>query len=401
MLTRLRLTTAGESHGPKVVGILEGLPAGFPVDLVALDDLLRRRQTGFGSSARQRLEEDRAAVVGGVMGGRTTGGPVAVELQNRAGVDGAGPDGVVAPLTRPRPGHADLVGLVKHHHRDLRPSLERASARETAARVAAAGVGLLVLAELGIRVVGYVVRIGRARATGLDDVPVEEHLARHAFSRTNDLAAPHGGFERDARGYVRHHAKLGETLGGEVFVAVLGAPPGLGSFSQWDRRIDARLGAAVLSVQSVKAVEIGEARSTSEGPGTQAHDAIVLRDGWVDRATNRCGGIEAGVTTGQQIHLRATLKPLATTRAPQASIDLSTMRSAVAHHERSDVVAVPRAVPVLEAMVGLVVLDALLEKTGGDSWQEIVPRVPALRGRLRADELKLEDVGPWRPWEGK
>ena len=393
--SRLRFLTAGESHGPSLTGILEGMPAGLPLDEAVIARELARRQQGFGASARMRIERDHARITGGVMAGRTTGGPIALTIDNADHAQWRDRD--VPPMTVPRPGHADLTGAIKYGHRDLRLSLERASARETAMRVAVGACCRALLAELGITIGGYVTSIGEVDAGLPADAGAADELARRfAAAAANDVRCP------DAAAAVRMHAAIEaviqarDTLGGVVEVAALHVPPGLGSYVQWDRRLDARLAGALASVPAAKGVELGLGFAGTRVRGTVAHDAITRAAGGDElvRATNRAGGLEGGVSNGAPIVARVAIKPIATTLAPQASVDLATGANAPTRYERSDFCQVPRAVPIAEAMLAIVVADALLEKLGGDSLDELRPRADALR-RARLADLPMDGT-PWR-----
>ncbi|MBL8754570.1 MAG: chorismate synthase [Planctomycetes bacterium] len=391
--TRLRFLTAGESHGPSLTGILDGMPAGLPLDEATLAHELARRQHGFGAGGRMKLEQDRARITGGVLAGRTTGGPIALVIDNKDHANWADRD--IAAMTIPRPGHADLTGALKYGHRDLRLSLERASARETAMRVAVGACCRALLAEFGVTIGGYVTRIGEvalpdAEPTA-DPATYEE---RFAAAAQNDVRCPDAGTA--ARMHDAIAAVVGDrdTLGGIVEVAALHVPPGLGSFAQGDRRLDTRLAAALAGMPAVKGVEFGLGFAGSARRGTQAHDAIELDGDDLVRPTNRAGGLEGGVSNGTPIVARIALKPIATTLQPQRSVDLAKGTAAETKYERSDFCQVPRAVPIAEAMVAIVLADALLEKLGGDSLEELRPRLFALR-QARASHLPM-DGGAWR-----
>jgi chorismate synthase len=399
----LRFLTAGESHGPALTAILEGLPAGLPLSAGDLNRELARRQQGYGAGGRMKIETDTAQILAGVMGGLTTGMPLAILIGNADHAKWK--DKEVEPMTAPRPGHADLTGAVKYGYRDLRPSLERASARETAARVAAGAACKRFLGEFGITVGGYVRSIGEVDAD-FGDMPYEERFAR---AEQSDVRCP------DPAAAERMHARIEaiihgkDTLGGVLEIVALGLPIGLGSFSQWDRRLEARLAAAVMSVQAIKGVEVGDAFENARLPGTQAHDAIVLgspkspdfgqalqRRETLDsrllaRPTDRAGGTEGGVSNGQPLVVRAAMKPIATTLTPQVTVDLASGAESPTKYERSDFCPVPRAVPVLEAMVAFVLAEALLEKLGGDSLDEMRPRFAALRG-ARLEDLPMDNT---------
>ena len=378
----LHFLTAGESHGPALVTILEGLPAGLRLEAELINRDLARRQTGVGAGPRMKIEQDNAQILAGVMEGRTTGAPLAMLIENQDHVKWRGKP--VKPFTIPRPGHADLSGAVKYGYDDLRPALERASARETAARVAVGSVCKHLLAQFDIRVGGYVASIGGIWAD-LSDIPLLERPARAEQSEVR-CPDPTSGKKMAAR--IRQIMQEKDTLGGVIEVVAWGLPAGLGSFAQWDRRLDARLGAAMLSVQAVKGVEIGPAFENAALPGTQVQDAIRLEGEDLTRPSLRNGGLEGGVTTGQPVWLRVAMKPIATTLTPQSSVDLAKGKEVQTQYERSDFCPVPRAVPVLEGMLAFVLADALLEKLGGDSLEEMLPRFATLR-RARLSDLRM------------
>ena len=383
----LRFLTAGESHGPGVSAILEGMPAGLPLSIEGIQQDLSRRQQGYGAGPRMKIEQDSAQILGGVLdygtGPVTTGAPLAFLIENRDYEKWRGQS--IAPMTTPRPGHADLTGALKYGYPDLRPALERASARETAARVAVGAVCRQFLANFGIQVGGYVSAIGEISAH-VQDIPIEERIARATL---NDVACPDSLAADAMHARIRQVMADRDTLGGVIEVFALGLPPGLGSYVHWERRLEARLGAAVLSVQAIKGVEIGPAFENAGVPGTQAHDAIELDGRNLSRPTNRAGGLEGGITNGQPLHVRAAMKPIATTLAPQHTVDLATGEETSTLYERSDFCPVPRAVVILEAMVAFVLADALIEKLGGDSLEEMRPRFDALR-RSRLSDLSLD-----------
>ncbi len=378
----LRYLTAGESHGPALTAILEGMPAGLPLDedLIAID--LARRQTGTGTGDRMAIEKDRAQILAGVMEGVTTGAPLSLQLINKDHANWKG-KAVPAYIT-PRPGHADLSAVVKYGYDDVRPSLERASARETAARVAVGAVCRAFLNTFGITVGGYVTSIGGHSAT-LDGLPFDSRISRARASETQcpdpDTA------ELIIKAIAKAH-DAGETLGGILEVVVQGLPVGLGSHVNWDRRLDARLAQAVLGVPAIKGIEIGNAFDNTGRQGTHVHDAIVPGPGGLERRSNACGGIEGGISNGQPLWLRAAMKPIPTTRKGQDTVNLATGSASLTYYERSDVCPVPRAVIVLEAVAAIVLADALIEKLGGDSIAEMKPRFDTLR-RATLDDVRM------------
>lgn len=396
MLTnRLRFLTAGESHGPVLTAILEGLPAGLPLDSTVIDSELERRQRGYGAGPRMAIERDHAKILGGVMEGVTIGAPLAIQITNRNHDRWRGVP--IEPFTTPRPGHADLTGAIKYGYRDLRPSLERASARETAARVAVGAVCKHLLSQFDIQVFGYVTAIGEIIAD-LSDLPIAERRQR---AEESDVRCPDEAASEAMRARIHQTIRDQDTIGGIIEVVALGLPPGLGSHVHWDRKLESRLGAAVLGVQAIKGVEFGPAFENTRLPGTQVHDPIRLKvehksEGLPDlnsksltRPTNRAGGLEGGITTGNPLVIRAAMKPIATTLTPQATVDLATGEETPTTYERSDFCPVPRAVPIIEAVVAYVLADALLLKLGGDSIDEMTARFADLR-RTHLDDLPMD-----------
>jgi chorismate synthase len=376
----LRYLTAGESHGPALVAVLEGMPAGVQITTRALADELARRRLGYGRGARMSFEADEVELTGGVRHGQTLGGPIAVRVGNSEwpkwetvmAADPVDPDVLAAqsrnaPLTRPRPGHADLAGMQKYDVADARPVLERASARETAARVAVGAVARAFLRQVvGAEVLSHVVAIGRVSApAGVVPTPGDEqHVDDSPVRCADETASAAMVAEIDAT------RKAGDTLGGVVEVLVYGLPPGLGSHVQGDRRLDARLAGALMSIQAIKGVEVGDGFELARLRGSQAHDEIVRAEGAIRRVTGRSGGTEGGMTTGEVLRVRAAMKPISTVPRALATVDTASGDAAVAINQRSDVCAVPAAGVVAEAMVALVVADAVLEKFGGDSVEE-------------------------------
>jgi len=382
---KLKLLTAGESHGPALVAILDGLPAGLPLTPEVINHDLARRQQGYGAGPRMKIEHDDARIVGGVMAGITTGAPLAIMIENHDHEKWRGK--AVEPLTAPRPGHADLSGAIKYGFNDLRPALERASARETAARVAVGAACRQLLSQFGITVGGYVTSIGEVSA-GLEGLAYPERIARAAGS---DVSCPDPQAAEAMRARIRRVMDERDTLGGVIEVVALGLPPGLGSYAQWDGRLEARLGAAVLSIQAMKGVEIGPAFANTRLPGTQVHDPILLEGESLTRPSDHSGGLEGGITTGQPLIVRAAMKPIATTLTPQPTVDLATGEPSPTRYERSDFCPVPRAVVIVEAMVAFVLANALLDKLGGDSLAEMLPRFETLRSARLAD-LRMDNT---------
>ena len=371
----LRLITAGESHGPALIAVVDGLPAGLPVTEAYIDGDLVRRQLGYGRGARMQIEKDTVRILSGVRFERTIGSPVSLYIENRdwenwrevMSVEAPGGN-KPGPETRPRPGHGDFAGMVKFDTDDARDVLERASARETAARVAAGALARRLLEEVGIRIMSKVVSIGRVSAQSDNDVSesrfegVDENPLRCADSDASKLMTEE----------INRAAQDGDTLGGTFQVAAFGTPPGLGSPAQFDRRLDARLCGELASIPGVKGVEVGEGFAIAGVRGSEAHDEIHYEEACgVFRPTNRAGGLEAGMTNGETILLRAAMKPIPTLGRPLATVDCERLGPAQAFKERADVCAVPAAAVVGEAVVALVIADALLEKFGGDSMAEL------------------------------
>ncbi len=384
----LRFLTAGESHGPELTAILEGMPAGLPVDMEALNRELARRQKAYGAGGRMRIERDQAQINGGVLAGRTTGAPISLRIRNRDWQNWAQKE--IEPLTTPRPGHADLTGAVKYGYRELRLALERTSARETAARVAVGALCKQLLACFGLRVGGYVTAIGQVVASLPPDWSYPQRFAR---AEENDLRCPDLVATKAMRAEVRRIMSARDTVGGVFEIIALDVPAGLGSHVHWDRRLDGRLMGAVGSIHAIKGVEIGPAFANSRLPGTQVHDEIFLQGEELVRHTNRAGGIEGGISNGQPIVVRAAMKPIATTLNPLRSVDLANGEENTTNYERSDFNAVPRAVVVGEAMVAFILADELLRKLGGDSIEEMLPRFATLR-RARLSDLPMDNL-PW------
>lgn len=385
--TRLRFLTAGESHGPELIAVLEGLPAGLPLTSEIIDLDLVRRQQGYGAGPRMKMESDHAEISSGVMDGLTIGSPLALRIENLNHERWLGKE--IEPFTTPRPGHADLTGTVKYGYHDLRPSLERASARETAARVAVGAVCKHLLAQFGVQVFGYVSSIGEVEAN-LSKIPLEE---RSTLAEETDVRCPDHAAAEAMRSRIRTIMDERDTLGGTIETVVLNLPVGLGSHVHWDRKLEARLGAAILGVQAMKGVEFGPAFANTRLPGTQVHDAIhrTPNSQHLARPTNRAGGLEGGITTGQPLIIRAAMKPIATTLTPQQTVDLATGEETPTVYERSDFCPVPRAVPILEGVVAFVLADALLEKLGGDSLNEMKPRFETLR-QDRLDDFEMKNT---------
>jgi chorismate synthase len=379
----LRLLTAGESHGQALVVTVDGMPAGLELDVDALNEQLRRRQGGYGRGRRMAIESDRAEILAGIRHGRTTGAPIALLIRNRDWVNWQQtmyveremPEGASgahrAEVTRPRPGHADLAGALKYGHDDIRDVLERASARETAARVAAGSLARQLLARFGVRVASHVSMIGDV---ALPDTRTVSFAEAAAISDDAPLRCADPEVQQRMIGLIDRARDAGDTVGGAFEVIATGVPPGLGSYVQWDRKLDGRLGQALMCIHAIKAVGIGIGPEAAIRPGSRVHDEILppaADAGLPVRPTNNAGGLEGGVTNGEDIRVSAFMKPISTLMKPLRSVDLATMTPQPAAIERSDVCAVPAAAVVGEAMVAFVLADAFLEKFGGDSVDEI------------------------------
>jgi chorismate synthase len=395
----LRFLTAGESHGPSLTAILDGMPAGLSITPAIINTELARRQQGYGSGGRMKVEKDSVQILGGVMAGETTGAPIALLVENADHVKWKGK--AIEPMTAPRPGHADLTGAVKYGYKDLRPALERASARETTMRVAVGAVCKHFLAQFGIVVGGYVSSIGEIQAD-FGDMSYEKRFTR---AEESDVRCPIDSSAQMMRDEIEKTIHGKNTLGGVLEIVALNLPVGLGSFMQWDKRLEAKLAMAIMSVQAIKGVEVGDAFDNAKRIGTQVHDPINLQlsnpsagsGQRLQRSTNRAGGTEGGISNGQPIVIRAAMKPIATTLTPQQTVDLALGENAPTKYERSDFCPVPRAVPILEAMVAFVLAEALLEKLGGDSINEIKPRFEALH-KATLEDLAVDNI-PHVFWE--
>jgi chorismate synthase len=386
-----RFLTAGESHGEALTAVIDGVPAGLPLSEDDINIDLARRQRGYGRGGRMKIERDQVHIVSGVRGGLTLGSPITLAIANRDWDNWKATMSVAPPepgtsakeVTRPRPGHADLAGAMKYGHHDIRNVLERSSARETTARVAVAGVAKRLLGEFRITILSHVIEIGGVRVPETLDVPWEE-IRRRAEASEVRCADPDSEVAMIA---AIDQAKVkGDTLGGVVEVVAVGCPVGLGSYVQWDRRLDGRLAQAFCAIQAIKGCEFGLGFEAARRPGSAVHDEILFDTAsGFRRASNHAGGLEGGVTNGQPLIVRAAMKPLSTLRTPMRSVDLATKEAVEAVVERSDVCAVPAAGVVGEAMMAVVLAQAFLEKFGGDSLEEI----------RRNHAAYLESLGRW------
>ncbi|MGV8896551.1 MAG: chorismate synthase [Rhodoglobus sp.] len=390
----LRWLTAGESHGPELVAILEGLPAGVPVSPEAIQTDMHRRSLGYGRGARMKFEQDELSISGGIRFGASMGSPIAlrigntewprwVDVMSAVPVDlDALPKGRGAALTRPRPGHADLVGMQKYDFPEARNVLERASARETAARVALGAIARSFLAELGIQLVSHTLAVGTIRVPDGSPVPGAGDVATldADLLRCFDPATSAAMVSEVDRAH-----DDGDTLGGVVEVLAYGLPPGLGSYTHWDRRLDSQLAAAIMGIQAIKGVEIGDGFETARRRGSEAHDELVIGPDGITRLSDRAGGTEGGMSTGTLLRVRAAMKPISTVPHALRTVDVATGAAAEAHHQRSDVCAVPASGVVAEAMVALVLANSVLEKFGGDSVGETKRNLDAYLAAIPAE----------------
>ena len=396
----LRVLTAGESHGPELIAIMEGLPSGVPIAMDTIRADLARRKLGYGRGSRMKFEADELTISSGVRHGSSLGSPIAIRIGNTEWpkwreVMSAEPveatelsRGRGAALTRPRPGHADLVGMQKYDFDEARPILERASARETAARVALGAIARSFLSELGIRLVSHTLSMGPVRVPDNMPLPTADDVDTLDADplRCFDAATSEAMIAEvdDAR-------RSGDTVGGIVEVLAYGLPPGLGSHVQWDRRLDAKLAQALMSIQAIKAVEVGDGFETTRRRGSAAHDELHLSDGTITRSSDRAGGIEGGMSTGTLLRVRAGMKPIATVPRALRTIDVATGEEATAHHQRSDISAVPAAGVVAEAMVAITLVDVILEKFGGDSLGETQRNIASYLAHI-PETLKTADA---------
>jgi chorismate synthase len=405
-MRRVTLQTAGESHGPGLTAILHGIPAGLTIDAKFVQSELRRRMHGYGRGGRMKIEADEAQIRGGIRAGVTMGSPIAFWIENRdyrnwVGVMSSDPAEIDSGLSEqrrlksPRPGHADLAGGIKYLRHDLRDVLERASARESAARVAAGAVAKVLLRQVGIEIRSGVRSLGPLGV----GAPPPTWAEIQRVDDSSPLRAIDHGLEGEMVALVDATRREGDTLGGSVSVVAHNVPPGLGSYVHWHEKLDGRLAQAVMSVPAVKAVEIGAALTASNGPGSAAHDLIEFSPAPTDRATggwhrptNRAGGLEGGVTNGCDVVITAYKKPISTLRRGMPSVDLDTLESAQSQYERSDVTALPAAGVIAEAMVALVLADALLEKLGGDSMDEVLAHWQETQRLQAAWPRSSEDV---------
>ncbi|MBT4034920.1 MAG: chorismate synthase [Candidatus Marinimicrobia bacterium] len=381
MLQHLKFLTAGESHGKGLSGILEGFPAGVPLSESFIARDLARRQMGHGRGGRMSIEKDHAEITSGLRHGYTLGSPIALWIQNQDWenwkqdkMSHEAPSNPVPEVTLPRPGHADLAGTQKFGFSDIRNVLERSSARETAMRVALGAVCRAFLNELGVEIFSHVLQIGPIKTTSK---PVQLHKDMNKIADASDVRC----LDKEATSAMIQHIdvtrKEGDSVGGVFEVLAAGLPPGLGSYTHWDRKLDARLAAAMMSINAMKSVSIGDGLDVSEATGSQVHDEIIKENDTIGRATNHAGGIEGGMSNGELIQVQVTMKPIPTLAKPLRSVDIKTHEPGIAHKERTDACAVPAASVIGEAMMALVLTDAILEKFGGDSLEQVKAHIAA------------------------
>jgi chorismate synthase len=379
----IRYLTAGESHGPELTGILEGIPAGFSISKKYLDTFLQRRQKGLGSGGRMNIEQDEVLITSGIVNGFSTGAPIALRILNKDWNNWK--DKEIEPYVVPRPGHADLVGTAKYNHEDIRYVLERASARETAMRTAIGAVAAEVLEALGINIVGYVSSIG--------DITYEDNLKSRVIKdrvTESDVGCPDSATSKLMKEKILSARKNKDTLGGSITCIAEGVPATVGSFVHWDKKLDAILAKQFMSVQSVKAVEIGKGIDVARKYGTEVQDQYSLDGKKINKISNNLGGFEGGMTNGEDLHITAYLKPISTTLTPINSIDLAKKIKTETVYERSDTCAVPRAIPIFEAVMAFEILDNLLLKTGGDNKKEIFKNYNNIP-KLEVDEFNMKN----------
>ena len=372
----IKYLTAGESHGPQLTGIIEGIPAGFEIKKEKIDEILSRRQLKTGSGGRMNVERDEVSITAGVVNNLTTGGPISLTIKNKDWENWKNKE--IDPYLVPRPGHADFAGTVKYNHSDIRHVLERASARETAMRTALGSICILILKDLDIDIFGYVTSVGGKICKDIDLSDLDKLREIQASSST---MCPFKDSDEEFSKEIEKARKKKDTLGGSISVIVRGLPVGLGSYVHYDRKIDGRIASAFMSVQSVKAVSIGNGIEAYKSFGTKFHDEILLDDEDLERKTNNSGGIEGGMTTGEDLIANAYLKPISTTLTPLKSVNLETKEQVETVYERSDTCSVPRAVPIFETILAIEILECLLDKTGRDNRKEITLRKQSLPGK--------------------
>ena len=381
----IRFLTAGESHGPELTGIVEGVPAGFTISKEFIDSYLKRRQKDTGSGGRMNIESDEVFISSGVINNISTGAPIALRIKNKDWENWK--DKEIEPYVVPRPGHADLIGTAKYDLNDIRLVLERSSARETAMRSAIGAIALQILESMGISIYGYVSSIGKVEYRYSNDFSLDE---MRKLTDNSPVSCPDADKSKQMEKEISDARKKKDTLGGSITTIATGVPPTLGSYVHWDKKLDAKLARILMSIQSVKAIEVGDGIESSKNYGTSVQDQYVLKEKEIKKESNNLGGFEGGMTNGENIELTAYLKPISTTLNPIKSVNLAEKEETKTVYERSDTCAVPRAVPIFESAMALEILNAVLDKTGGDNKKEIIKNFENIPN-LNIDEFDLDN----------
>jgi chorismate synthase len=381
----IRFLTAGESHGPELTGIIEGVPAGFTISKEFIDSYLKRRQKDTGSGGRMNIESDEVFISSGVVNNISTGAPIALRIKNKDWENWKDKD--IEPYVVPRPGHADLIGTAKYDLNDIRLVLERSSARETAMRCAIGAIAIQILESMGISIYGYVSSIGKVDYRYSNDFSLDE---MRKLTDDSPVSCPDADKSEQMEKEISNARKKKDTLGGSITTIATGVPPTLGSYVHWDKKLDAKLARILMSIQSVKAIEVGDGIESSKNYGTSVQDQYVLNKKEIKKESNNLGGFEGGMTNGENIELTAYLKPISTTLSPIKSVNLAEKEETETVYERSDTCAVPRAVPIFESAMALEILNAVLNKSGGDNKKEIIKNFENIPN-LNIDEFDLDN----------
>ena len=381
----IRFLTAGESHGPELTGIVEGVPAGFTISKEFIDSYLKRRQKDTGSGGRMNIESDEVFISSGVVNNISTGAPIALRIKNKDWENWKDKD--IEPYVVPRPGHADLIGTAKYDLNDIRLVLERSSARETAMRCAIGAIAIQILESMGISIYGYVSSIGKVDYRYSNDFSLDE---MRKLTDNSPVSCPDTDKSKQMEKEILDARKKKDTLGGSITIIATGVPPTLGSYVHWDKKLDAKLARILMSIQSVKAIEVGDGIESSKNYGTSVQDQYVLNKKEIKKESNNLGGFEGGMTNGENIELTAYLKPISTTLSPIKSVNLAEKEETETVYERSDTCAVPRAVPIFESAMALEILNAVLNKSGGDNKKEIIKNFENIPN-LNIDEFDLDN----------
>ena len=381
----IRFLTAGESHGPELTGIVEGVPAGFTISKEFIDSYLKRRQKNTGSGGRMNIESDEVFISSGVVNNISTGAPIALRIKNKDWENWKDKD--IEPYVVPRPGHADLIGTAKYDLNDIRLVLERSSARETAMRCAIGAIAIQILESMGISIYGYVSSIGKVDYRYSNDFSLDE---MRKLTDNSPVSCPDADKSQQMEKEISNARKKKDTLGGSITTIATGVPPTLGSYVHWDKKLDAKLARILMSIQSVKAIEVGDGIESSKNYGTSVQDQYVLDEKEIKKESNNLGGFEGGMTNGENIELTAYLKPISTTLSPIKSVNLAEKEETETVYERSDTCAVPRAVPIFESAMALEILNAVLNKSGGDNKKEIIKNFENIPN-LNIDEFDLDN----------